>query len=1115
MFQTSPISQNFLRLGLIGLIAVLTNNITGISSTYAAEDLVLKEDAEALQFTVNEGSWVSVSLLPDGESFVFDLLGDIYRLDIAGNLAEPVTTGMGFDSQPVVSPNGEKIAFISDRDGKDNLWVANIDGSDPVKLSKETYATLISPTWSPDGQNIVVTKRTREIELVQYHVEGGTGVAIAQQDEGDEIKKPPGVGAVFSPDGNYLYFAERLGGPDTPIDNFPVTQIVRLDLNSGARIQVTRSEGGGVRPVVSPDGQWLVYGTRFETNTGLRIRNLDTGEDRWLTYPIQRDSQENFRPSSRGMLPGYAFTPNSEAIILSTDGQFQQIRLDDSSRSLIPFTANVNLEVGPDLTQPWRVDSDPFAATLVQDPDLSPDNESYVASVLTRLYSLEKGEDEPELLTPEDMWAFKPVYSPDGRWIAFVSWSANDGGHIWKIRSNGNGRPQQLTENAAFYTDIVWQQDGERIWGLRGNEWMRHQDYSEFSGLSIPLELVSVSEDGGEEAVVLEAGDARVPHFGPESDRIYLSEEGTLFSINLTGGDRRDHIKITGPKGIRFPENAPGAEELRISPDGNYVLAHVIKQVWLTQLPRAGATVPEVSVRSGSTPVVRLTDIGADYISWSDDGDTVMWALGSTVFERALESINFRSESDDDENDSDDSSSDDADSEDETSTPFTPLDEHESVAATKFAVLTEQNIPQGNLLLRGANLITMKGSSLEELSNVSLNQDLLISNNRITAIGQSGSLDIPEDTEIIDASGKWIIPGMIDTHAHWEFRTGDVLEPSNWSVAVNLAFGVTSGLDVQTANHDYFVYRDMQRSGQVIGQRAFMTGPGIFGRNDFQNYNAVHSYLRRYSDHYNTPNIKAYISGNREQRQWVVKAAQDLKLMPTTEGGGDQKLDLTHAIDGMHGNEHNLPDTPLFEDLVQLYSRTRTAYTPTLIVQYNAERMREYFFTRTEVHDNPKLLRFYPHNRLDELTRRRPGWIRDDEFRFQEGAAAAAAIQRAGGLLGVGGHAELQGQSFHWEMWAYALGGMSTTEILRAATIDAAHIIGAPSDLGSIETGKLADLVVLNSNPLDDIRNSVDIDRVVQNGRLYDGDTLDQQWPEQIPFPETWWQTDQETPPGV
>ena len=1109
---------NYLPLSAVFFCGAIASLLLANAPSYATEQLPLAEEADVLDFTVTAGSWMSVSVLPSGKSFIFDLLGDIYRVNIDGGDAEVVTDGMAFDSQPVVSPNGEKIAFISDRNGKDNLWIANVDGSEPIKLSEESYAQMISPAWSPDSQHIVITRRTQDVELVQYHIDGGTGVTLTQNGDTDATKQLAGIGAAFDPKGTFIYFAERLGGPDSPTKNFPVTQIVRLNLDTGARLQITRSEGGAVRPLVSPDGQWLVYGTRFEAHTGLRIRDLHNGHDRWLIYPVQRDTQENARPSSRGMLPGYAFTPDSKAIILSSDGQFNKINLVDSASVRIPFSADVAIPVGPDLTQHWRVPEGSFLATLAQDPDISPDNTRMVASVLTELYTLEKNGAPPKRLTPKNLWSFKPVYSPDGRWIAFVSWSANDGGHVWKIRSDGSGKPRQLTDNPAFYTDIVWQPDGQRIWGLRGNEWMRHQDYSEFSGLSIPLELISIHHAGKDESVVLEAGDARVPHFGPESDRIYLSEAGTLFSINLNGEDRRNIIRVSGPKGNRFAKDAPGAEELRISPDGNFVLAHVIKQVWLLRRPRVGATVPEVSVRNGSTPVAQLTDIGADYIKWSNGGKTVMWTLGSTIFERGVETIEFASNASEsdcllDSNSPKVSAVDANHCEDDVNTIFKPQEEHDAVTRTAFNVEIDQNTPVGHVLLRGANLISMEATEAVEMGAILLSQDILITNNRIAAIGETGSLTVPSDTFIVDVAGKWIIPGMIDTHAHWEFRTGDVLEPSNWSISANLAYGVTSGLDVQTAQHDYFAYRDMQRSGQVIGQRAFMTGPGIFGDNDFLSYDAVHSYLRRYSDYYKTPNIKAYISGNRQQRQWLITAANALNLMPTTEGSGDQKLDLTHAIDGMHGNEHNLPDTPLFDDVIQLFAQTRTAYTPTLIVQYNAESMREYFFTRYEIHDDPKLGRFYPHNRLDELTRRRPSWVRDDEFRFKEGAAAAAAIQRAGGLVGVGGHAEVQGLSFHWEMWAYAMGGMTSAEILRAATIDAAHIIGAPSDLGSIEVGKLADLVILHSNPMEDIRNTIDIDKVVQNGRLFDGQTLEQLWPEQIPFRTSWWQTNQEKPP--
>lgn len=227
--------------------------------------------------------------------------------------------------------------------------------------------------------------------------------------------------------------------------------------------------------------------------------------------------------------------------------------------------------------------------------------------------------------------------------------------------------------------------------------------------------------------------------------------------------------------------------------------------------------------------------------------------------------------------------------------------------------------------------------------------------------------------------------------------------------------------------------------------------------------------------------------------------------MPTTEGAGDQKLDITHAIDGMHGNEHTMPDSPIFDDVVQLYARTKTAYTPTLVVQYNAESLREFFFTRSEVQDDPKMQRFYPRNRLNELTERRPGWVRDEAFQFKQAAAQVAKIQRAGGLVGVGAHGELQGLGYHWEMWGFAMGGMRPVEVLRAATIDGAKIIGINQDLGSIEVGKLADMVVLNANPLDDILNTVEIDRVVKNGRLYDGDTLDEEWPNVKPLAPSWW----------
>jgi len=1059
------------------------------------EPLPLEGKTDSLAFTTDEGSWLSLDITPDGSTIVFDLLGDLYTLPIAGGPATRITSGLGFDSQPAISPDGRWIAFISDRSGSNNLWIASADGSDARKLSKDSQWGGISPAWMPDSQFIVVTRRAvKTNEFAMFHIDGGKGIKLSGAKEDDEVW---GAGAEISPDGSYLYFAQGVDS-NGPVENFPVTQISRYDFATGAVDQLTRAEGGAVRPVLSPDGNSLVYGSRDETQTGFRIRDLQSGADRWLTYPVQRDAQENFRPPSRDLLPGYSFTADGTAIVFNAEGKIWRVEIASGDRSEIPFSAAIELDVGPDLTASYRVPQGPLTATLIHDPQLSTDGELIVASVLTKLYVIDAQDGaEPRRLTSGDAWEFKPVWSPDGRWIAYVTWSMTDGGQIWRVRSNGSGRPQQLTDIPAFYTDLVYAPDGQSLLAMRGNEYMRHQTHSEFGGLAIPLTLVSLPANGGDQAVITPARGARTPHFGADTDRVYLYDETGLFSVQLDGSDRRQELQVTGPRGISLSEEPPQADMVKISPDGRFALALVASQVWAMPLVQTGGKAPTVDVRAPTLPATRLTDIGADFFGWTADGSSVYWAIGSTFFERPFDSILFREdEPEDDSEESDDEAADE---------PYVPKDEHASVQHVAFNVVVPRDAPSGSMLLRGANIIPMAGASTEELLRVRENQDVLVTGNRIAAIGASGSIDTPEGTEVVDVAGKFIVPGFIDTHAHWEFRTGDVLEPQNWTLTANLAYGVTAGLDVQTASKDYLAYRDFIDSGQSVGQRAFMTARGIFAENDFQSYEATLSFLRRYKDHYNTHNIKSYMVGNRKQRQWVVLASRELGLMPTTEGGGDQKMNITHAIDGMHGNEHTLPDSPIFNDVVELFARTRTAYTPTLIVQYNAESMREYFFTRTDVHDNPKIRRFYPHNRLDELTQRRPGWQQDDEFQFRQAAAQAAKIQRAGGLVGVGGHSELQGLGYHWEMWALEMGGMTPVEVLRAATIDGARIVGIEQDLGSIETGKLADLVILNANPLENIRNTESIERVVQNGRLYDGDTLDQVWPEAVPLTPNWW----------
>ncbi len=1116
----------------IALIASLTVGLSS-PSLIAKDDLKLPLDGQTEKLTLNldEGSWISLDVAAGDGSLVFELLGDIYRLPIEGGEAVALTQGMAFDSQPKLSPDGSKIAFISDRDGTINLWVMDSDGSNAKKLSSGRQNRLISPTWTPDGKAVVVSKLGTDSSFELFYLDGSGSVQLSD----DGGKAFEGIGASFTPDGRYMYYSVIRR---SPFRSFPNAQIHRFDRSTGDLEQITQGHGGGARPEISPDGRYMAYISRIENTTQMRLRDLVTGADRTLVAEVQHDTQEIGRPPSRDIYPGYSFTSDSQSVLYTFDGKIKRVSVADGSLSDVPFQATAELDVGPDLTSKYGVGQGPVEARIVHNPSRSPDGKKMVMSVLSHLYTSNADGSDVKRLTKSDAWEFQPIYSPDGRWIAYVTWSMDQGGHIWRVRANGRGRPERLTEIPAFYTDIAYSKNGNRIMAMRGNEWQRHQTFSEFGGLAIPLEMVWLPADGGDVQLVGPAKEARHPHVGPDVDRIYSYNGEALISERFDGSDQREHIKVTGPKGNRASRRPAYAEGLKISPDGIHVLAFVNKQLYVMPLETYGGKVPEVNVRGSAIPVERLTDVGADFYGWSADGSHITWAIGSTYYERALESISFgedeeetgTDEADTDneggtEKDSDESSSesdaadieteaassdgasdekkDDAPPSNEPKEP--PLEDDEAVTAVKITVSVDRHRPEGSMVLRGGHVIQMAGEGNDDYARVLENADILVTNDRIVAVGASGTLDVPNGAKVIDVSGKYIMPGMIDTHAHWEFRTGDVLEPQNWSLITSLAYGVTTGLDVQTSHKDYFTYRDMVETGQSVGQRALMTGPGIFGNNDFQSYDQAYYYLQRSSKHYRTKNIKAYVSGNRETRQWIVRASKHQGLMPTTEGAQDLKLDMTHAMDGMHGNEHNIPVFPLYDDVIELYAKTQTAYTTTLLVQYNGIGVTNYFFTRERPYDDPKLQRFYPHNRLDVLTKRKSEWAMKEEFNFHHVARDAANIQRAGGLVGMGGHGELQGLGFHWELWAHNMGGMTPVEVLRAATIDGAKIIGVDSDLGSIEAGKVADMVILDQNPLENIRATTAIHRVVKDGFLYNDDDMTQVWPTEKPLGGHWW----------
>ena len=1048
------------------------------------------EPERKVEFTTTEGTWMSLDVSPDGNTLIFDLLGDLYTIPAEGGKAVRVTEGMGFDSQPRYSPDGKWITFVSDRGGSYNLWIAKADGSDAKQLSKEQQAEFISPEWTVDGNFVIVSKATPAsggADLWMYHKDGGSGLKISKGGparggggDGPPPQGPSYFGAAVSSDGKYIYFARqapRGGGSPTVRD----CQIIRRTVEDGEDDPITFEFGNAFRPAISPDGSKLVYGSRYENKTGLRLLDLNTGEEKWLKYPVQRDEQES-RPT-RDLLPGYAFTPDGGAIIAAYGGTFNRIDIGSGNETRIPFSADVSLDIGPNLYVKHKFDEGPVRARLAQEPAVAPDGKSIAFSALAAVYTMEIPGGKPARLTSkENAREFQPSYSPDGNWIAFVTWTTR-GGEIWKTRSDGSGAPVRLTKVPAFYRDPVWSPDGTQIFALRASRPVRVNHPSDFLAPQPGLDIIRLSSSGGDTTTVVPSRGLGKPHFGPEKDRLYVYGNDGLISFRFDGTDRRLHFKVVGKSRGARPNPA---RDVRISPDGTMAMALLTSQLYIFPVPKGSAEPPTIDVEKPAVPSKQLTTIGADSFAWADGGKTLTWTVGSTFYRKPLSEVTFEQKKPEKKEGEEKAA------EEKVLKPRAPEAEEISIVVEK-----PRYTPRGTVVLRGAKAVTMKGDEVIEDS------DIVVTDNRIAAIGRRGAVSLPAGAKIIDVRGKTIIPGLIDVHAHWEVRH-QVLDTEDYTFWSNLAYGVTTGRDPQTNTNDTFAYRDLVDTGDMIGPRIFTTGPGVFSDTDFQSYEEALDTIARYKKYYRTETLKSYLVGNRKQRQWVVQASKALGIIPTTEGGSNFEMNLTHAVDGFAGNEHALPITPVYNDVIQLFARTGITYTPTLLVAYGGPQGKYYFFEHGDVYNDKKLRRFNPEAVIDEKTARLP-FYRDDQYIFPEIAKYANEIYLAGGKIGLGGHGELQGLQCHWEMWALGMGGMKPHDILRVGTLYSAQALGYGDELGSLEPGKMADLLVLDKDPLADIHNSNTIRYVMRNGEMFNGDTLDRIWPDAKPLPEPWW----------
>jgi Tol biopolymer transport system component len=1087
-----------------------TRVVVDTTTKYKSDSLPLKP-ARTFRFTTDEGTWISLDVSPDGQTIVFELLGDLYTLPIKGGEAKPITSGLPFDSQPRYSPDGKRILFLSDRDGSENVWTCDVDGGKLKQLTRDKASLYASPDFTPDGDYVVVSRQEDLLEgnyqLWMYHKDGGKGISLTKPDSGKAAVGTgygsgiAALGAAFGSGSRYIWYARHKGSFGYNL-TFPQWQLATYDRETGKVVVQSDIYGSSMRPVLSPDGKWLVYATRYDGETGLRLRDLTNGSERWLRWPVQRDDQES--AFTRDLMPGSAFTPDSKALLTSYQGKLWRVEVPGGAQTAIPFRARVEQQGGPLVKFTFPVDTGDVVVKQIRNPVSSPDGKRVAFSALDRLYLMDWPTGNPRRLTRDSVHEQVPAWSPDGKWIAYVSWS-DSGGALKKVRSDGKGKPERLVSSLGFFDLPAWSPDGKRVVVVRQPLDLRIRE-REPTG----YDLAWVSANGGQLTRIAFIAPGGRPHFSSDTSRIYINDPNDgLVSMRWDGTDRRVHLKVTGYKPSVEEAKPEPAEEIRVSPDGRRAVAEAGHRIYLVGLPQVGGQVPEVNVampmEEVAFPVKRLNSVGGDFVSWSADGKYIEWSIGRSYFRYqptvgdSLDRLKTSADSaraDSLQKMEAAGKADTAARSRADSIAKVPAYEGKRLDVT---IRVPRDVPRGTVVLRGARIVTMKGDQVIQ------NGDIVVHDNRIAYVGprRAGS---DSGARVIDVAGKTVIPGLVDIHSHM-WPTWGIHETQVWKYLINLAYGVTTTRDPQTSTTDILTYADQVETGELIGPRIYSTGPGVFWEENFQSLQEARDALRRYSEFYHTNTIKQYMVGNRKQRQWVIMAAKELGLMPTTEGGLDFKMNLTLMLDGYSGHEHSYPIVPLSRDAVELAARSGIVYTPTLLVNYGGPWAENYFYERYDIHQNPKVRRFMPHEEIDNRAERRP-WFRENQYVFPRIAAGAAAIVRAGGRVGLGGHSQMDGLGTHWELWALASGGLSPLEVIRIGTIFGAEAIGFGKELGSLEPGKLADLIVLDKNPLEDIRNTEAIRMVMKNGRLFQGDDLQETWPRQRSLPAFWWATE-------
>ena len=1023
-----------------------------------------------VKLSTDEGTWMNLDVSPDGKTIVFDLLGDIYKMPITGGKAKLLRKGLPFEVQPRFSPDGSKILFTSDAGGGDNCWVMDTDGSDAKQITKEKFRLLNNGVWSADGNYIIARKHftsQRSLgagELWMYHKTGGSGTQLTKRKNDQQDLNEPST----SSDGKYVYYSEDVypGGffQYNKDPNKQIYVIKRYNFETGKIETVTGGPGGAARPQISKDGKKLAFVKRVRTKTVLYIHDLITGEE-WPVYDnLNKDQQEAW--AIFGIYPSFNWMPNNNEIVFWAGGKIHKIDINTQILTTIPFAAEATIKIAKTVEFDTPVFTEEFTSKVIRNTVTSPDEKTIAFNALGFVWTKKLPNGKPKRLTKGTDLEAEPSFSPDGKFIVYTTWNDENLGAIYSIPVNG-GIATKLTSIKGIYRTPKYDNTSSKIVYVKesGNG-DQGRTFAKKTG------LYTMNANGGNVKWLEKNG--QFPTFSKDGNKIFYQTGGQFFgnltkslkSIDLNGKDEKTLL------------TSKYANRLVPSPDNNWIAFSNLHKAYLSPMPKTGKTV-DLDNKTKIVPVSQISKDAGMNLHWSNDSKKVHWTLGEEYFTNEIaQRFTFLKNSPD-------------------SIPKV------TEKGIKVNLKTTSDKPSGTIAFTGARIITMEGDEVIE------NGTIIINENKIEAIGVD--ISIPKNAKIIDVTDKTIMPGIVDAHAHvGGFRAG-LTTQKHWQFYANLAYGVTTSHDPSANSETVFTLAEMIKNGEMVGPRLYSTGFILYGADgDFKavvnSLDDARSSIRR-TKAFGALSVKSYNQPRREQRQQVLQAAREEGIFVVPEGGSTFYHNMSMIMDGHTGIEHNIPVAPVYKDVTTLWSNSNTGYTPTLVVNYAGMSGEYYWYQKDNIWENEKLLKYTPRSIIDARSRHRT-MIPMEEY--ENGhiltSKTCKALTDAGVKVNLGAHGQLQGLGAHWELWMLQQGGMTNLEALRAATLNGAEYLGMGNDVGSLKVGKLADLIVLDKNPLEDILNTNSVTHTMVNGRLYDTETMNEIGNREKPRTQFYWE---------